>query len=539
MQKIPILICSLLFYVISVQASIFYIDPIVGDINNDGSINAPWSTLEEVFENGFIESQKFSPLPYDPLISQLIPFNVGAPIKSGDTLYLRSGLHGNIFARNYHNSANITIMAEPGHTPILMALRMQSCSNWNFDSITVSSEPYASYINYRLVYFESHGHHGPSSKMRLANSHIYSTSIPWTLAEDWISKASSGIYVVGDSCQILNNKLENVIHGISLLASDLTAINNEIINFSGDGMRMNGSRSLIESNIIKNCYNVDDNHDDGIQSFVIGDGSWDYNVIRSNIILNYEDPNQPLRGPLQGIGCFDGFYNNWVIENNLIITDHYHGISLYGANDCTIINNTVIDPTPDITPGPIWIRITDHKNGTPSTGCTVKNNISNRIIVDATESHNAELMDYLEYDLHFQDYTSNDFQLKENSTLIDSGDHVGAPAFDLNGTSRPQGTQVDLGCFEYVSLSSNADVVNTINEVVLFPNPVIGEFTIKGLLSEYHLDILDMNGNVFQNLDTNGSVQTIILNDLPSGMYFVRIQHKTFGNLKLEKIIKL
>lgn len=539
MQKKPILAISFLLCFLSAQAAIFYIDPNSGDINNDGSFNMPWSTLEEVFDSGLIESQKYSPLPYDPVISQLIPSNVGAPVKAGDTLYLRSGLHGNVFARNYHNSANIRIMAQAGHTPILMAVRMQSCSNWDFDGITVSSEPYGTYINYHLVYFETHGHHGPSSKMSLSNSHIFSTATPWTLAEDWVTKASSGIYVDGDSCLIFNNKLENVDHGITLLASHLSAINNEIINFSGDGMRMNGSHSLIESNLIKNCYDVDDNHDDGIQSFVIGEGSWDYNTIRSNVILNYDDPNQPLRGTLQGIGCFDGFYNNWVIENNLIFTDHYHGISLYGANDCTIINNTVLDPTPDIAPGAIWIRITDHKNGTPSSGCIVKNNISNRIIVDATESHNIELLDYSDYDEHFADYSQNDFHLKMNSSLIDAGDNTGAPNFDLDGISRPQGSHVDIGCFEFVALSSNADVINGIDDIVLFPNPAIGEFTIKGLLDDYHLDILDMNGNVFQNIDTSANVQTIILDGLPNGMFFVRIQHKTLGDLKLEKIIKL
>ena len=74
---------------------------------------------------------------------------------------------------------------------------------------------------------------------------------------------------------------------------------------------------------------------------------------------NYEDPNQPFRGTLQGLGCFDGFYIDWVIENNLVVTDHWHGISLCGAVNCRIVNNTVVDAN-DVSPGPpgFWSILT-------------------------------------------------------------------------------------------------------------------------------------------------------------------------------------
>ena len=35
---------------------------------------------------------------------------------------------------------------------------------------------------------------------------------------------------------------------------------------------------------------------------------------------------------------------DWVIENNVVIVDHWHGITLGGARNCRIVNNTVIDP---------------------------------------------------------------------------------------------------------------------------------------------------------------------------------------------------
>ena len=33
---------------------------------------------------------------------------------------------------------------------------------------------------------------------------------------------------------------------------------------------------------------------------------------------------------MHGIGCFDGMFVDWVVENNVIITDHWHGITFAG-----------------------------------------------------------------------------------------------------------------------------------------------------------------------------------------------------------------
>lgn len=130
---------------------------------------------------------------------------------------------------------------------------------------------------------------------------------------------------------IENNYLKNVVMGITASGDHIHAINNVIENFSADGMRMQGNDILFEGNTIMNCYDVDENHDDGIQSFIIGEGVFRNNIIRSNIILNYVDQDQKLLGALQGIGCFDGFYENWLIENNVVIVNHWHGITLLGA----------------------------------------------------------------------------------------------------------------------------------------------------------------------------------------------------------------
>ena len=472
-----IIILFIVLHPFLLYSTIFYVDPSNGSMANDGSRNAPWSTLQEVVESNLIETQSYNSLPYTAGVSQLQVKNANAPVQPGDTILLMDGLHGEFYFRGAFNSKTITIKGDKNQTPVLSRIRLVAGSHWNFENIHVSSEPYGFYLNHRLVYFETHGHHGPAHDIQVKHCEIYSTanSSNWS-ADDWLQNVSHGIYFSGNNMSADGNICTNVDMGISLIGNGCTVINNQVINFSGDGMRANGKDLLIESNLIKNCYNVDDNHDDGIQSFNLNGDDFSNVIIRSNTIINFEDPNQPHRGSLQGIGCFDGPYNNWIIENNLIVVDHYHGISLYGAYDCRIVNNTVIDPILDGTPGPVWIRITDHKDGTPSANCLVKNNISCRFTVDAEESHNLILNTENQYEEHFVDWQRFDFRLKEGSSAIDSADINIAPGTDIVGNERPSGSGPDIGAFEYQFLSSLYDY--SLMNLIAFPNPVLDKITV-------------------------------------------------------------
>jgi hypothetical protein len=63
---------------------------------------------------------------------------------------------------------------------------------------------------------------------------------------------------------------------------------------------------------------------------------------RRGNLINYEDPAQLFRRTLQGIGCFDGMFVDWVVENNVIITDHWQWHHALGAQNARVVN-TVID----------------------------------------------------------------------------------------------------------------------------------------------------------------------------------------------------
>jgi parallel beta-helix repeat protein len=177
-------------------------------------------------------------------------------------------------------------------------------------------------------------------------------------------------------------------------------------------------------------------------------------VLRGNTIINFVDPQQPHRGALQGIGCFDGMFVDWVVENNLVITDHYHGITLSGARNCKVVNNTVLDRKAG-RPGPPAIRIARHKNGTKSSGCVVRNNLATAIHAGdgVRADHNLIITDPQSL---FVDVAKFDLRLQDDSQAIDAGSAELAPSRDIEGTPRPQGGGVDVGAYEYRAASHDA-----------------------------------------------------------------------------------
>jgi parallel beta-helix repeat protein len=266
--------------------------------------------------------------------------------------------------------------------------------------------------------------------------------------------------------EIVNCDIENIQHGISIdyFSDNSVAVNNTINNYSADGCRLIGNNLLFAYNSISNCYDVDENHDDAIQSYSRGEdnspgtGILSNVVIRGNLIIGTPDRQNQLAGNPQGIGCFDGFFDNWTIENNVVITDHYHGISFYGMRNGKIVNNTVIDQIPGNDTSP-WILINSHKDGRESENCIVANNIvSSAVTVEGNtvEEYNNYIIGKNNYDLvylFFLDPDQYDMHLPvnnaTNANLIDKG--VIFPDLISTKIDRDQNTRTsppDLGAYE-------------------------------------------------------------------------------------------
>ncbi|WP_407692721.1 discoidin domain-containing protein [Reichenbachiella carrageenanivorans] len=166
---------------------------------------------------------------------------------------------------------------------------------------------------------------------------------------------------------------------------------------------------------------------------------------------------------MQGIIITDGFGDGWVVENNLVMNDQTHGITLYGARNCRIQNNTVVQhpyyTDTDLVP---WISCqAQSKTGQDNFSNVIRNNIAGKFTTwtfDATTIVEGNIdideLNYNNYLPYFNDYVNHDFHLKAGSLAIDAGVNTDMATLDLDGNIRVFGPSPDAGCFEY---SAGAD----------------------------------------------------------------------------------
>lgn len=502
--------------VLTIQAAVFYVDPQNGSMSNNGSKESPWSTLKEVFDSSKIETYKYESKPASESAPMIIK-NENAPVKAGDTLFLADGFHGKVFASEYYNTDYITIMAQPGHSPKLSSIELRSGCKWIISGLTVSPCFDQVFEKRNIIQFASHNWTGASYDCIVENCIAYSADdIPTWSEDDWNANSCNALSLPGEKMVARNNHFRNINFGISVTGDSCLVEYNIIENFSGDALRGLGDYGIYQYNFVKNCYAVNANHDDGFQSWSVGDDGVGTGVVkgivlRGNTIINYEDPDQPHRGTLQGIGCFDGMFEDWIVENNVIMVDHWHGITLSGAKNCRIINNTVVDLNSE-KPGPPWVRISDHKNGIVSTDCIIRNNLTTSINADegVIMDHNIVINDnYCEY---FVDYSGGDLRLKPGCIAIDSGSVDLAPQLDRNGNSRIVNGRIDVGAYEFDPDS---------NFIRFVRSPLR---SIKGNVS--HIQMFDLRGRLIRNMPVEREMPmgNIILNkeNMGSSYYLFR-----------------
>ena len=76
-----------------------------------------------------------------------------------------------------------------------------------------------------------------------------------------------------------------------------------------------------------------------------------------------------------------------------------------------------------------------------------------------------------------------------------------------------------------------------LSSVVLFPNPVSYNFMVKGLdSSTYQLQIFSIQGQIIKEISNFSNEQTVAIDELVNGIYFVKIQNGT--QTKTIKIVK-
>ena len=368
---------------------------------------------------------------------------------AGDMICLSDGYYGDLNVTGLHNSDYVTIKNLSGHQPGFRSIKVEDSSYMIFEGLRISPELALTYsAPCRLFSTMS-----DTSHITLQDSLLYlvADSRNWT-ENDWdnLEAPPYAIDVKGSHVTIKDNTLRNVTTGVAVFNTHAVIDGNTMENI-GRGIVVTENDAVIQYNTIKNFYTKST-----AIAFHRGTSTEPiYNaVIRGNLIISQESPSTQT---VQGITCFaDGMARNFIVENNVVMTQHWHGISLYGAKDSRIVNNIVFDPTLEY---PVWIHLGNAlalkcngcSSGSPAENCVVRNNMAFTFALkglNISADHNSDLDNY-DLNTLFVDYGHANLHHAAGSPAIDAGSSQLAPTHDIEGNIRPQGAGVDIGAYEY------------------------------------------------------------------------------------------
>jgi parallel beta-helix repeat protein len=403
---------------------VYYSDPVNGSMANDGSQAHPWGSLSAMVAAG------------------KLPPATGATVVSGDQILLLSGNHGSISLNSAANADFISIQAAPGQTPVLSGITIYGGSHWAFDGLTIQNLNNANYT-FGVRYI--------GDNFIFTNGTILSQAdvSAWTQA-DWRQKALySAINGQGNCLAITNNTIRNVAFAVGVGGSNVLVRGNTIDHFGDDGIDFaqgtdTGTISNIEisrNSITNNLDLGDGNHNDGIQGWVLNGTTGTNVLIDSNLVINQADSTLPWTGLMQGISEFDGAWDGIQISNNVVIAAAYHGISIYGVHNATIINNSVfgnyVAPNGDVNKS--WIGVFDSSTSQP-VNVVVRNNISSMYTLvgtGVTSDHNVLTTTPETIFVQFNRTTFQyDLRPAPGSVQLGYGSTQLAPTYDITGAQR-------------------------------------------------------------------------------------------------------
>lgn len=373
--------------VFTLSAATFHCDPAKGSPQGDGSAGRPWRTIEEVLQARLIWLS-------DPSGHAA---NSNAPVRPGDTVLLHSGWHGVIRIGRGFNDRPITLAAAPGETPQVGFVEIGEGRNWIVKGLTVSPSlapvPLARPPRNLVTLGERGGEE--SAGLVVEDCFVYSVldTSGWS-GKDWVEKPASGIWLGrhGTGHVARNNYILNTRFGINLCAPACVAEGNVVANFSADGIRITRDGQLVQYNVVKNVFvgarDGDDNHDDGIQAFLFNKGTGTLRdvTVRGNIIIARETDDLPFPNGLQGIGFFDGPLVRFLVESNVVLVNHWHGITLGDAQQSTIQGNACFSRWPGRARP--WVMLGQKKQ--QARGNTVRHNLAHSFSFKADAEVKAE-----------------------------------------------------------------------------------------------------------------------------------------------------
>lgn len=402
-----------------------------------------------------------------PLVAPLTAPTTGASFASfgalvqsgklagGDRVFLMDGYHGPLVIKDLTFTTPVTIAQMPGQTAHVEMIGIYNSKNLILRDFKVWAMSANAGSGPMIRTFAS------SSDITFANLDVRSVAtagsyMQWPQAT-WVANKRLGFLLQGTRISAIGNRVTGTYHAIQTEGRYGSMIGNIIDGFSGDAMRALGDDNVVRGNKVQNCYQIDSNHADALQSWSRGPNGTPgtgtvYNLsIENNKFYEWTLPtSSPMRCKLQGVGMFDGMFDGTIVRNNIVAVSGYHGIAISGSLNAKIVHNTVVNPSGQATTYP-WIKISPHKNGTGSKNNTVANNAVNAIkAYTNTTNGNIAVNNIVvkNFATEFTSIAKQDFSLLATAKSADAGVVTYAVPLDILGVARPRGAAPDAGAYE-------------------------------------------------------------------------------------------
>ncbi|MBK7096359.1 MAG: T9SS type A sorting domain-containing protein [Saprospiraceae bacterium] len=134
----------------------------------------------------------------------------------------------------------------------------------------------------------------------------------------------------------------------------------------------------------------------------------------------------------------------------------------------------------------------------------------------------------------FTDIMSGIVNLRSGEEPLNDGDPFNC-YFDYDASGN---NTIDFGFYNPDVSSADDDLHLDEHWVRIFPNPIQNEFTIKGNVSLYRIEIYDALSQKLTSIHSKESLQVIDVSAFPVGLYFVKAIDQTNNRVKVQKIVK-
>ncbi|MCW6508570.1 right-handed parallel beta-helix repeat-containing protein [Lichenifustis flavocetrariae] len=357
----------------------FYVDPVKGSDQGDGSAAKPWKNLTAVIG---MSNKLLSAKAWSNKNQSYGDVNPSGPIKAGDVVILMSGNYGTLKILNSFNTDFVWVMAGPGQTPVIRQMNIVSSAKFVFQGIKFQGGSPSTNTDVKKKPLDGQVTVGDGDYTGISNNVVFSNDTfsttddtrGWSDA-DWILKPYFTTFSSRVSCvSLTNSKIYNVFNGAMMGKDSNFFANNVVDYFQTDGIDITYSNITVRGNTFTNgnINKLNGYHADAIQGWsnlVNGAYTTNSNVrIEDNKIIKLNDPDSYL----QGISIFDGKWDNLIVQNNVVVTDTNNGIAVFGAKNSSVINNTVVSS--GSTQALLWIS--HGKDGSLPSNILVRNNIA-------------------------------------------------------------------------------------------------------------------------------------------------------------------